>query len=178
VLLISRDRTLSRRLGQILTAIGAAANLAVFVLGQVWFFPNFLSSGCKSSWTLPHVEYATASFLIICIYLGYALAAAAHVFGGGLFFPTQMRYDRSPEIDPRRRLPGSPVGGLRWDPAGRVWRGQPAGESLRPEYTLMYTTSLSLSSEPAVEPLILAPSGEKHARTCTSNTDIHARALV
>ena len=178
VLLISRDRALSRRPGQILTAIGAAANLAAFVLGQVWVFLIYPSSGCKTLWTLPHVEYATASVLIICIYLGYALAAAAHVFGGGLFFPTQMRYDRSPEIDPRCRLPGSPVGGLCWDPAGRVWRGQAAGESLRPEYTLMYTTSLSLSSEPVVEPLILAPSGEKHARTRTSHTDIHARERV
>jgi hypothetical protein len=177
VLLISRDRALSRRPGQILTAIGAAANLAAFVLGQVWVFLIY-PAGCKTLWTLPHVEYATASVVIICIYLGYALAAAAHVFGGGLFFPTQMRYDRSPEIDPRRSLPGSPVGGLCWDPAGRLWRGQAAEESLRPEYTLMYTTSLSPSSEPVVEPLILAPSGEKHARTRTSHTDIHYRARV
>ena len=116
VSLIRRDRVFSGggkvssgRSKWLLRAI-FSANLIVFVLGQVWVFSTYPRAGvgCGTSWTLPHVEYATASFLIICIYLGYSVAAATLLLMGGA--TKAGRRSNSPQESdqqPWPRLPGA-----------------------------------------------------------------------
>ena len=113
VSLIRRDRVFSGggkvhagRLKWVLLTI-FFANLILFVLGQVWTFSTYPGAGvgCTTSWTLPNIEYATASFLIICIYLGYSVAAATLMIGRATevravsLFPKFRSSDSPPESD-------------------------------------------------------------------------------
>jgi hypothetical protein len=60
-------------------------DIGVFILGNVWAFNTFPSSGigCDRTWKLAHIGYATSVCLIIFVYVGYSLAALVSAKGGG-----------------------------------------------------------------------------------------------
>ena len=51
-----------------------ASDLACFLVGNVLVFVAFPNAGCSATWTSAHADYIVALVIIICTYVGYALA--------------------------------------------------------------------------------------------------------
>ena len=51
-----------------------ASDLACFLVGNVLVFSAFPNAGCSATWTSAHADYIAALVIIICTYVGYALA--------------------------------------------------------------------------------------------------------